>query len=323
MWHSVVENVDDWLRQDIRNSVSHLVATIRWARDRNLDVVDLDEALSRLGNENPHRFVVLTFDDGYQDNLRLALPICESFGVPMTVFATTGFIARSAEYWWGPLVDLVKRESAIDLPAADRRFPTRTLREKIKAVGDITRWVQRDVAYRSNELVQLYTSYGLACGEFVEQDILNVDELRQLSKHPLVTIGSHTVTHPSLRSLTVPDAQHEIGSSKLWLEDLLQKEVAHFSFPHGDTSSCRDREARLVRTEGYRSAVSTRRGNLFPAHSNSPYMLPRGSVNPNRESIHALSAQIEGLPRALDSRFGAPIDESTTTIRAWVTRSRG
>ena len=37
------------------------------------------------------RFVCLTFDDGYRDNLRYALPILKKYDAPFTIYIPTSF----------------------------------------------------------------------------------------------------------------------------------------------------------------------------------------------------------------------------------------
>jgi peptidoglycan/xylan/chitin deacetylase (PgdA/CDA1 family) len=67
--------------------------------------------------------------------------------------------------------------------------------------------------------------------------LMSANELQTLSKIDLVTIGSHTVSHPSLPTLTQSAALAELRESKSKLETLLQREVTLFSFPYGDFSN--------------------------------------------------------------------------------------
>lgn len=314
-WHSLVQNPTDYLMQNTRCSVAHLRNTIEWAHDNGIDIVSLSDAVVRLGEANPRPFLVLTFDDGYRDNLTMALPVCELFEAPMTVYTSPGFVHRESFYWWGALVELIKLNESVEIPAADQRFASGTYAEKVRALGEITQWVQKDVETRVDELRPIFLSHGVDWEQLADRDFLDEADLRKLSGDPLVDIGSHSATHQILRPLPEAEARSEIEGSKRWLESTIDADVSHFCYPHGDAQACGPREARLVSEAGYQTAVSTRRGNLFPIHADAPFMLPRGSVNPNRESMSSISAQATGLPRCVESRLGPPIDPDTIAVR--------
>jgi peptidoglycan/xylan/chitin deacetylase (PgdA/CDA1 family) len=61
---------------------------------RGRPVFSLASALPFLrgGEPGPTDAVALTFDDGYEDNFRVALPILEELGLKATVFVATGFL---------------------------------------------------------------------------------------------------------------------------------------------------------------------------------------------------------------------------------------
>jgi len=59
-------------------------------------------ALLTSGASDLSRYVVVTFDDAYRDNLTRALPILEELGVPAAVFAATRYADCPAPFPWFP-----------------------------------------------------------------------------------------------------------------------------------------------------------------------------------------------------------------------------
>lgn len=313
MLHSLVPSAADYLYQDIRFPRDALERMLVFCRRHDIDILDIDEALDRLGNGGKP-FVVFTFDDGYLDNLEIALPLFRQYGAKLTVFVTTGMITRSIDYWWGGLLDVVKRQDVVDAEPLGLSLASRTIAEKQSALQRLTRWVEANVAERSPQLAGLFTRYGTCVRDLVDQEALSVRQLRELASSPLVTIGGHTVSHSCLASLSAEEAVREIVENRSFLEESIDQEVAHFAYPHGDTSACGPRDAALLKANGFRSGFSTRKGGLFPTHQASPFMLPRGSMNPRRSSIPHFRAQLSGLHRCLVSRCRTAIEPSTLHI---------
>jgi peptidoglycan/xylan/chitin deacetylase (PgdA/CDA1 family) len=86
VYHSISSPAEG-MPGDIDISPERFRRQVRWlARRRN--VVPLTETLSKQN----WKTVALTFDDGYQDNLTVALPVLEMFGLHMTVFVVAGFV---------------------------------------------------------------------------------------------------------------------------------------------------------------------------------------------------------------------------------------
>ncbi len=90
--------------------------------------------------------------------------------------------------------------------------------------------------------------------------LMSADELQLLSKRDLVTIGSHTVSHPSLPTLTESSARAELRNSKLKLETLLQRKVTLFCFPYGDFNTDL---VEWCRQAGYERVFTTLPGNAL------------------------------------------------------------
>ena len=91
----VLEVTPDWLKQRILEYKS-----------KGYTFVSLDELPSVFNSQfsifNSHRWVCITFDDGYRDNYTLAYPLLKRLGIPFTVYVTTGFIDNQLPMWWYP-----------------------------------------------------------------------------------------------------------------------------------------------------------------------------------------------------------------------------
>jgi len=71
---------------------------------------------------------------------------------------------------------------------------------------------------------------------FWQERVMGPERIRELAALPLVSLGSHTVSHPRLSQLSPADAARELKDSKHALEDLTGRPVELFSSPHGDWS---------------------------------------------------------------------------------------
>jgi peptidoglycan/xylan/chitin deacetylase (PgdA/CDA1 family) len=83
------------------------------------------------------------------------------------------------------------------------------------------------------------------------------EELRELDP-ALITIGSHTMTHPILSTVDDACLQHELAQSRARLESELGRAVEFFCFPNG----ANDARVRAAAARVYRAAVTTRPGSL-------------------------------------------------------------
>ncbi len=65
------------------------------------NVISLSQLVSDLENNTLRKnSICVTFDDGYIDNLTLALPILEKYEIPATVFVTAGKIGDEKPFYW-------------------------------------------------------------------------------------------------------------------------------------------------------------------------------------------------------------------------------
>jgi peptidoglycan/xylan/chitin deacetylase (PgdA/CDA1 family) len=83
--------------------------------------------------------VVVTFDDGYADNLHHAKPLLERYGIPATVFVTSDYIGQEHEFWGDKLERLLLQPGALP----------QTLQLQVN--GTAYQWSLGEAAYFSEE----------------------------------------------------------------------------------------------------------------------------------------------------------------------------
>jgi peptidoglycan/xylan/chitin deacetylase (PgdA/CDA1 family) len=110
-------------------------------------------------------------------------------------------------------------------------------------------------------------------------NLLTWDELNEIGRHDLVTIGSHGLTHRSLRKLTGREQHDEMAISKKELEARLGCGIGHFSYPYGQRRDFSRETMHIVEKSGYVSACSTLYGRTN--RQKDRYCLRRIEVRPD------------------------------------------
>lgn len=274
-------------------STARFERLILWARAAGWDIVSLDDALARSAEPGRARFVVLTFDDGYRDNVRNALPVLERHGLPFTVYVPTQAIMGGLYSWWLGLRHLLLGRETVDLPPMNRRFTCGSLAEKAVALRAVERWVHEDRT-RASAFAGVFDAAGINLDDLNRQYFLDAAGVRALSRHPLATIGAHTVSHRPLTGLGADVVAEEMTANRAWLEGLIDKRVHHFAYPYGAGGA---REAEIAAASGFASAVRASGGPVIdPAPA---FLLPRVGVSEGTSDA-SFDAAISGVRNPRD-----------------------
>ena len=280
-------------------------------RRRSIDIVAMDEVADRLRSRAGTRFVSVTFDDGYRDNLHEAVPVLRAHGAPFTIYVTSGFVRGTAGPWWENLERIVRERDRLMVQVPDGsvlEVDCSTLAAKNEAYEALidfykTRVPEPEVERHVSELCWLYCK-----GEpGIDSGIMNARELALLAENPLCTFGAHTATHRSLARLSEAEAEREIASGRDDLERMTGKRARHFAFPYGFPAAAGQREFELARRLGFETAVTTRRGVLYDSHAEHLTALPRISLNGHYQRMRYADALMSGLPTKL-ARSGRRLD---------------
>lgn len=136
----------------------------------------------------------------------------------------------------------------------------------------------------------------VAAGFIDQEGYLSEEELREISMHPLITIGAHGFWHRHFNRLTRDDARFELIESRRTLEGVIGRKVDLMAWPFGE---CNDQLERLCAECGYKAAWSVWKG------TNSTYSrwrVPLGRRD-NTARFVAKASGVYGLTEARLHRY--------------------
>lgn len=285
-----------------------LRAMLTHLRALDVDVISMDEAHRRLSERNfARRFACFTFDDGYRDNRDFALPVMRAFDAPFTVYVTSDFAEGCGKLWWIALERVIATAPAIEVPidGTMTRLDTATAPAKRTAFGRMHDWLRSLPGENEMqaEISTLCARHGVDEAGIARELCLSWDELRKFADDPLVTIGAHTITHCNLAKQSETIASFELAASRARIEDALQRPALHLAYPYGDRIAAGQREFALARSIGFRTAVTTRPGMLFPESADHLTALQRVSLNGNYQDARLLPVLTSGAATAVWNGF--------------------
>jgi peptidoglycan/xylan/chitin deacetylase (PgdA/CDA1 family) len=287
--------------QFLRAMLSHL-------KSRDIDIVTMDEVHQRLAERNfSRRFACFTLDDGYRDNRDFALPVMREFDAPLTVYVASDFAEGCGRLWWIALEMAIAKASSIEvrIGGVATRLDTSTPAAKQAAFDRLHDWLrglpgEHDI---QREINTLCARHGVDQTAICRELCMSWDELKSFADDPLVTIGAHTITHCNLARQTEEIASHEMATSRARIESALERPVLHLAYPYGDKIAAGPREFALARSAGFKTAVTTRPGMIFPESADHLTALQRVSLNGNYQDARILPVLTSGAATAMWNGF--------------------
>ena len=234
--------------------------------------VPLDWLVAEIAaGRRPERAVAITFDDGYLDVLCDAKPILDRYNIPATMFLTTGAIGSPTGFWWDRLAATVL--TAPEIPEELRlSFGTVEGRDRSELHLALWRTIRLLGATERGDAVE-EVARALRRSTFPPTPVMNLAEVRELIADGAVTIGAHSVSHPSLPSLSEQAQCLEMQESRRVVEEIAGQAVRRFAYPFGDFD---ERSERIARDVGFDFAVSTQPGAAV--RRQDLFRLPRYAV---------------------------------------------
>ncbi|MEL7401189.1 MAG: polysaccharide deacetylase family protein, partial [Pseudomonadota bacterium] len=269
-------------------------------------VISMEQLVDQLERGEPIQrgTVVITFDDGYLNNLTVAAPILAKYNLPATIYLATHAIETGENQWIDTLYATFRARSQhqLNLPALKNKAPNSTSQwdltresEQRAAYGAIVGYlIEASVEQKQQLLATLYEQ--LAPTATPPRLTMNWDEVRQLQQqYPNITLGVHTVNHLDL-SIHTEQTTAEVQTSVQQVEQATGQRPEHLAFPYNRYN---DRVIELVKAANIRSAVAEG-GDVIVHKGSNRYSLARLD---GPQSLTMLKSWTNGSFPALSQRL--------------------
>jgi peptidoglycan/xylan/chitin deacetylase (PgdA/CDA1 family) len=276
---------------------------IALVKAKGYECLSIDDAVARLkaGHCTRH-FAVFTLDDGYKDNQQHAYPVFKKFNCPFTIYVSSRIADGTCELWWRGLEAIVANNPHLDLQLAGHSFKlvTDTIERKWTAYQSLLPLLQNLPQHQQRSWIRSTTErLKIDLDAMCRNVAMTWDEIRDINKDPLATIGAHTLNHYNLLHLEAAEAEHEIVESGRRIAQELGEPTKHFAYPYGNVDAAGPREFAFCEKAGYVSSVTTRLGPLYAGHARHLQALPRIMVSGRFQRSRYIETLISGLPPLL------------------------
>jgi peptidoglycan/xylan/chitin deacetylase (PgdA/CDA1 family) len=277
-YHGVVKNFNQKLSKNhlsVRQFQKHLTYF-----KNNFDVVSLTEAFEiyRSGIKLKKKTLVITFDDGYLNNLTNALPLLKSNSFPATIFVTAQSVVNPKNGLWYDQIDLLST-----------KFPFQEFQETFKtqypsvykfaSYSELKQYIKYLNSNEKQNLLELINK-NENCYKYIHTcddeylRILNIEELIYLASEKDVEIGSHGFSHTNLDNINDEMLHFELKESKLILENTINKKIDAIAFPDG---AYNDKVKQISLEAGYSKLLAV--DYRLESDKNDKNILPRLSIS--------------------------------------------
>lgn len=249
-----------WYNQHLKMSPPELEKMVMYARKHGCTFISLDELSESISKKNVRRCIVVTLDDGYRDNYINGAPLFRKLNVPYTIYVCTKMVKGGMLYWWEILEKLVLEQDKIVL-ADGRSFNCSTKEEKEQAFLDIREVILKLPQSSLLEgLKTLFKNYDINYGYGNDELGLTWEQIRELSKEPLCTIGNHTYSHSAFTGLTDEEIKKDINYAASEMKNNVGIDMHHFAFPFGEATAVSKHDVELVKHFGFKTSATTNDG---------------------------------------------------------------
>ena len=239
--------------------------------------IPLEELVERhKAGKSTKGYFALTFDDGVGAIVREISNLCVNMGWPVTFYVPTGYVDGGILPY--QKVEFIDRYLPIGnylIPNNSKDIKNKKL-NKQQLILSLTNLIYTEHFKVVNKILDYFIEQisdkeknNLLYEEYPKP--ITWEEIEKLSKNPIISFQSHSVTHTAVSSLSENEIEDEMIKSKEIIEQHTERKVHSFCYPYGAEKSI-GTYAPKIAAKHYNSAVTLMRGRL---KKNNPFYLPR------------------------------------------------
>ena len=226
------------------------------ALKQRYQVVSLEQLEGLLLKKKPlNNICHISFDDGERSFYTVIFPVLTKHHIPVSLFLSPKIITENANFWFQEISDydntIMKRIIARKLQISAELLKPYSFQEIFKALP-------------FNQVKYLVETYQTETGcRIKEPQNMNIEQVMEVERSGLVTIGAHTMNHPVLKNEDDNICRTEIGDSISHLQHLLGHSIKYFAYPNGRPGiDFSEREMRQLKDNYISLAFSTELDHL-------------------------------------------------------------
>ncbi len=269
MYHQVLPGED--IMRPFEITATHFEQQMHWISE-NFQPVDLIEGiLATLEDRLPAGAIAVSFDDGYENNLSVALPILDRYRIPATFFIASDYLDGGI-MWNDAVLEMFRLVSLGTLDLSHLSLGVYSITKDVErfpaALTVLKQLRHLPFKERSQKVFALTQGYALPTGL-----MMSPPQVKSLHDAGMV-IGGHTLSHPILTKVSRDEAWYQIHRNKEVLESIIDAPIHCFAYPNGKPNQDYDQAIRaMVEAAGYSVAVSTSIGT--GTAQTHPFEFPR------------------------------------------------
>ena len=218
------------------------------------------------GSELPQYPLMITFDDGYKDNYKLAYPLLKKYNIPWTLFVTTGYVNRELLPWFDIIFILWQKLPEISIDGKKLKTTKQSSVSKLQ-FNSIFNKLSEFSSDERNIFIKKLLTENIINTRMWEHLFCTWDNLAAMKND--VAIGAHTHTHQILSKLSESQLKKEILPARKELEERLCQKVTSFAYPNGRRQDFNEKSVAILKANNFNHAFSTHYGlNEFHSRKN-------------------------------------------------------
>lgn len=243
LYHGITNHISKGI-ENISNKHIHIDTfydQMKWLKN-NANLVSMDEVVFNYEYNIPFKknSVAITFDDGFENNYSVAMPVIQDLKIPTTFYISSGMIGSNQMFWVDEFEDCINLTSEknilISINGINNSYNLSSKNNKLDALKKIKKICKSSSnSIRLDILRQIIkeTKVNPSFEHSPNYKILNWHQLNEMNKEKNIIIGGHSLKHEILSSLTKEEMEKNIKDSLKLLKVNLNTEIYHYSYPEG------------------------------------------------------------------------------------------